>query len=100
MEAVRRRWRRWRRWRRQWQWQWQPVTCASCGSWVRSGESSSHSCSAVSIAYSEPACHFDRLSPSITRWSPIPADVRYCRLRVVNVCGISYTYIRSASAAA
>ena len=67
---------------------------------MRSGESSSHSCNAVSIAYSEPACHFDRLSPSITRWSPIPADVRYCRLRVVNVCGISYTYIRSESAAA
>eukprot|EP00966_Prymnesium_polylepis_P226468 5238741-Prymnesium_polylepis.1 len=61
--------------------------CASCGFAVRSGESRSHSCSASSMAYSEPAWWIDWLRSSIFRDSPCPAPGRYWSSVVVNSDG-------------
>ena len=65
--------------------------------WVGRAErqSSSHSWSAASIAYSEPATNFDAFEPSMARWRPTVDDGRYWRLSVVNSEGMSYTKMRN-----
>ena len=64
--------------------------CARLPSVVRKGESSNHSCTAVSAAYSAPDTNWCALYLLISRCGPLWSPL-YWRRSVVNSDGISYT---------